>query len=238
MPRYTRRRKTANKLHRKQMKKKYKATKRKALRSRNRKKRRTKKRGGMPPPKPSTQQPEEPTLEDLMYKNKFFLPIPDEDYKILNFDNLQSSMAELNQYLKEKKDDKGKSTGFQINNMNLSECHIRLRGNLRDVECLNIEYTLTMGQVKIKNYRQIGPIQLFKSEDKIIIPFITILNLLELRFDATQVPKEEEYWVPMHRLSLLVKDISEAEFNGESREPQRDLTQVTGRFNDMFNSPK
>lgn len=235
MPRYTRRRKTANKLHRKQLKKKSKATRRKALRSRNRKKRRTKKRGGMPPPSSSTGQPKEPTLEDLLFTNKSFVKLPNIDNKIVNLDNLQLSMAELNQYLKDKKTNKGgKSTGLQINNMNLSDCHIVLRAELTDVKCLNIEYTKTLGDLKIKNYRQIGPLETFN----MMVPFITILNLLELRFDATEVPEEEEDWVPMHRLSLLVKDMSEAEFNGESREPQRDLTQVTGKFNEMFNSPK
>ena len=239
MPRYTRRRKTANKLHRKRFKKKTKASRRKTLRTRNRKNRRTRKRGGMDPSEgasrlPRTQQPKTPTLEELMYQNTFFAPIPGEDYKIVNLDNLQQSMAELNQYLKDKKSiRKGKSTGLQINNMNLSECHKILRAELTDVVCLNIEYTQTLGSIKFKNYRQIGPLEIFKPEDKIIIPFITILNLLELRFDATE-PISDERWTPMHQLSLLVKDISEAEFNGESREPKRDLTQVRGQFNDMF----
>lgn len=221
MPRITRRHKKTSRKH----VKKTKYTRRKRIGKKHRTRRR---RGGMPPPSsgwmgPSVKPTDKPTdtkttIGRLLFKNDAYVPNTS-DYETVNLDDLSQAVRDLNAYFGEKLTDYNKRpVGITIENMAISNCTSLLRaGNPKDT-CLNIEYVRTLGHEgrQFTNFRQIGPLDIFKHDDDATgnfeLPFITILNLLDLRFDATKPITEADSRNPEHILSLLIKDMSEKEY--------------------------
>ena len=108
--------------------------------------------------------------------------------------------------------------GLTVNDLKLSECKKILRSGtgIRNALCLNIEYTRKMGRREYGGFIQIGPVQFFDDDKgKIYIPLIMILNLLDLRFDASDL--EHEFYkgedTYKHRASLIIKRLTEEEFD-------------------------
>jgi hypothetical protein len=182
----------------------------------------------MPPPSsgwrgPSVKPTDKPTdtkttIGRLLFKNDAYVPNTS-DYETVNLDDLSQAVRDLNAYFGEKLTDYNKRpVGITIENMAISNCTSLLRAGNPKETCLNIEYVRTLGRGgrQFTNFRQIGPLDIFKDDDDATgnfeVPFITILNLLDLRFDATKPITEADSRNPEHILSLLIKDMSEKEY--------------------------
>lgn len=233
MPRITRRHKKTSRKH----VKKSKYTRRKRIGKKHRTRRR---RGGMPPPSsgwmgpPVEPRDTQTTMANLLFKNDAYVPNSN-DLKLVNLYDLQQAERELNAYFRGKLTDYNKRpVGITIENMKISNCTKLLRaGDPREI-CLNVEYERRMGSIRFTNFRQIGPLEIFKNDDtgKYEIPFITIINLLDLRFDAARPITEADARNPYHILSLLINDISEDQFE---RYPRNVLQRVPAPVGDTPN---
>ena len=220
MPRITRRHRKTSRKHIK----KSKYTRRK----RNGNKRRTRRRrGGMPPPSSGWMGPPvEPAhshtvMANLLFKNNAYKPNPS-DLEPVNLYDLSQAEGQLNAYFREKRSaHNNRPVGITIKNMKLSNCTKLLRAGKPGEICLNVEYVrrLGLGGLQFTNFRQIGPLEIFKNDDTGIyeLPFITMINLLDLRFDATRPITEDDSRNPDHILSLLINDISEEQYERYQR---------------------
>lgn len=215
MPRITRRHKKTSRKH----VKKTKYTRRKRIGKKHRTRRR---RGGMPPSKGWMGPPVEPTeshatMANLLFKNDAYKP-NSSDHKTVDLYNLEEAKDDLNAYFRHKiQKINNTPVPITIMDMKLSDCTKLLRAGKPGQICLNVEYKRRLGRggLKFNNFRQIGPLEIFKNDatGSFELPFITILNLLDLRFDATRPITEADARNPDHILSLLINDIFEEQYD-------------------------
>ena len=215
MPRITRRHRKTSRKHVKRSK----YTRRKRIGKKRRTRRR---RGGMPPPRGWMGPHVEPTetqtpLANLLFKNVHYEPNAS-DYKSVNLNNLEEAKDELNAYFRHKiQKINNTPVPITIIDMKLSDCTKLLRVGKPGQICLNVEYERRLGRggLKFNNFRQIGPLEIFKNDDTGIyeLPFITMINLLDLRFDAKREMTAADVRNPDHLVSLLINDISEEKYD-------------------------
>ena len=156
---------------------------------------------------------------DSLFKSKNYKWHRDDNY---NFDifNLPKSVAELNNYFRTKKKINpetkkpiyGKFANIDIIQAKLSKCSSMLSAGNKRAACLNFEYEWKIGDKIIIVYRQLGPIQYFIENKSLVLPFISILNMLELVHTVTDAYLDE-YHINLERMSLLVKDLTKKEFD-------------------------
>ena len=160
---------------------------------------------------------EDERLAQTLYRNNGYDPLPD-DFKVIDLYDLPKTKDMLNDYFSRKIiTHSKKKVGLTIEDLKLSECKQILRSGtgIRNAICLNIEYTRKFGMRTITGYSQIGPVQFFEDDGSIYITLIMILNLLDLRFDASDL--EQEFYkgedTYKHRASLIIKRLTQAEFD-------------------------
>lgn len=241
MPRITRRHRKISRKH----VKKSKYTRRKRIGNKRRTRRR-RRRGGMPPPSSGWMGPPvEPrddtqtTMGDLLLKDDAYKPNPS-DSKLVNIYDLRQAEGKLNAYFKDKRSAyNNRPVGITIKDMKISNCTSLLRAGNPEEICLNVEYERRMGSIKFTNFRQIGPLEIFKNEETGIyeIPFITMIKLLDLRFDVTRPITEDDSRNPDHILSLLIKDISDEQFERYPRINIGDGRATARAIVDSWNEP-
>jgi hypothetical protein len=156
---------------------------------------------------------------DSLFRSKNYKWHRDDNY---NFDifNLPKSVAELNNYFQTKKKINpetkkpiyGKFANIDIIQAKLSKCSSMLSAGNQRATCLNFEYEWKIGDKIIIVYRQLGPIQYFIENKSLQLPFISILNMLELVHTVTDAYLDE-YDLNLERMSLLVKDLTKKDFD-------------------------
>jgi len=154
-------------------------------------------------------------IEQELYENTGYDPLPD-DKKLIDIYDLQTTKDMLNDYFRRKIVTRSKRpTGITIKDLKLSDCKNILRSGtgISGAICLNIEYRRNIGSRVVGGFTQIGPVQFFEDDVKINIPQIMILNLLDLRFDASDLVEEFQGGTYKHRASLIVKRLTEEEFD-------------------------
>lgn len=160
-----------------------------------------------------------PITDDNLLKSEFYMPNND-DYTNFDIKNLSKSVDDLNKYFKSKQRMNSKTkkpmsghVNLYVEEAKLSNCNSMLSAGEKSSVCLNLKYSWKVGDKHLVIYRQLGPLQYFMDKNNLELPFIAILNLLELIHTVSDVYEGDDYDIKIHRLSLLVKDLSESNFS-------------------------
>ena len=191
----------------------------------------------------------EPDNDDVnigkLMENNYYAANKD-DKTLFDIENLPKSIELFNAYLKTKekiliKGKKIKQARFAnitVLGAKLKKCNNLLKADLIGSLCLIVKYHQRELGSLIENFRMIGPLQIFvnKKTRKLELPFLALLHLLELRFSASEIKDEESFLTTttkvQHRLSLLVDDVPEVEYDDDAQFSIKDPSKVTTNVSD------